>query len=778
MKKSLSISILTLGAGALMVLLVATDSLENWELDVYDILTRAATEDQERSDLVSIIMIDESTLDWGRAYYLNNRHDEKKRQDACRYNWPWDRAVYDLVTLFLAMGEAKVLAFDVELSSPYPSGDESGDETLGDTTFLQNEEGSPFVIHTINFEAARGRADEVIELDSLQEACLDGSSITIGGLAESKLPFDRSALGRYCNPILPYRAILKKFEGNEQFLRLGAVCTQPDSDSVIRRARPLVRYRNWCFPSLGTAAALAYVEAGDGKNASGLNLDGDRFSLEGRQQPIGTIPLTPSGDILIHWRDNGEEGPFDAGYFPTYPAHRVIRSVLHEMGQLDEEIPGEEFLDPADFKNKIVFLGANAVALHDLKAAPVSKDYPGVKVHAAVAEALLRGEAIRQPGKTLRSLIAAVAAAAAIFFTLSGRSGLINLCGILVLGIGYVCAAVWLFFDFSVWIDMVAPLLGMAVAYSGGTTFNYFTEGRKSREISGLFQHFAPPDVVRQLIANPENLFTAGEIREITVFFSDIQGFTSISNTPEMRRDPGRLTAHLNAYLTEMTHAITDCGGTLDKYIGDAVVAIFGAPIALENHALEACRAALECQKRLDAFNARAADEGLPPLVTRIGLYSGDANVGCVGSRDRFSYTAIGSVVNFASRLEGVNKVYGTLVLAGGPTIRMAGDAVQVRRLDSVRVPGLLEEAPPLDIFQVLARQGDPPPLDAALLAGFEEARDLYSRQLFTEAARLFDKLSEVHGDKSAGVLCERARIFAQTPPGDGWDGAFRIDSK
>ena len=284
--------------------------------------------------------------------------------------------------------------------------------------------------------------------------------------------------------------------------------------------------------------------------------------------------------------------------------------------------------------------------------------------------------------------------------------------------------------------------------------------------------------MVQHLISHPEALFTRGEKRDITVFFSDIQSFTSISNTPEMRENPERLTDHLNAYLTEMTHAITDCGGTLDKYIGDAVVAIFGAPLPLENHALAACQAALECQRRLESFNKNAAESGTPAFVTRIGLYSGEATVGCVGSLDRFSYTAIGSTVNFASRLEGVNKVYGTLILAGDSTYQMAGESIQSRYLDEIRVPGLVEDAPPIGVYQVLAKGEETNPLDKEVLIDFERARSLYGDLRFGEAADLFDKISKKIGDRPSLVFLDRCSQFAETPPVPDWDGVFRIDSK
>lgn len=778
MKRRTAILLFTGLMALLLILLVEVNFFERWEHDVYDLLTRAGTEDSVQSDIVSIIMIDKSTLDWGRDYYLKYKDKDER---AYIFNWPWNRLVYDMIIQYMANEGARALAFDFEFSNPYSQDVLNGDSTLGAGTCFQNEEGNPFVIHTINFTAYENPRPDLPEFNPLQKACLAASAIAVSSADESDMPFGGTEDGPYQEVFLPYTGILQEFDGAEEFLRLGAVCVQPDSDSVIRRVRPFVSFGGHHYPSLGLAAALASIESTDGAKSWELAVEGSSLFLErnsGKERIA--LPLTPSGDILVKWRDNGEEDltSLEAGYFKVYPAGRVFCSMLKDQGMPAEDIDESSHLKPGLFKDKIVFLGANAPGLYDLKATPISENYPGVKVHAALAESVLRGEAITRLAQWARAVLAACLAAAAALITFLVRLNMLKLVSILGIALVYVACAAWLFLGAGFWLDTIAPLFGIALAYSSGTTYNYFTEGRRSREISRMFKHFAPPAVVQHLISNPDALFTRGEKRDITVFFSDIQGFTTISNTPEMRENPERLTDHLNAYLTEMTHAITDCGGTLDKYIGDAVVAIFGAPLPLENHAQAACQAALECQRRLDTFNANAAAAGDPPLVTRIGLYSGEATVGCVGSLDRFSYTAIGSSVNFASRLEGVNKVYGTLILVGDSTYTMAGETIQSRFVDKIRVPGLVEEAPPIGIYQVLARAEETNPLDKELLIDFERARSLYGDSRFREAADLFDKISKKTGDRPSLVFLDRCSQFAESPPDPDWDGVFRIESK
>lgn len=777
MKRSTAVLILVaLPVVLLPVAATLTGLFDDWEMDVYDLLCRVGADGADRSDLVDIIMIDLPTLAWGVDYFERNRDNEMGHI----FLWPWNRAVYDLIGNYLAMGGARVLVYDFEISSPYPCRDGlEGDATLGSGTRDQNADGNPFIIHTLNFAESPAPPGPLSPREMWNDPFLAGSAMVLPG-GPGDIPWWRSDRGYYVDPILPYTEILEPFRGQEHLLRLGVVCVQPDSDSVIRRVRPMVMYHHWYFPSLGLAAAIAYVEARDGAGTAEVRLeDGDLVLRQNAAATSKRMPLTESGDVLIKWRDDGRIDPGKT-YFRIVPAHLILRNLL-AMGDLalpPDDLTAEELLDPTVFEDRIVFLGANAPGLYDLKAVPVSSNYPGVKVHAALAESIIEGGFMSRLGGVPRCLLAALLSAAALLATLRIRSARLKLAILLAVATAFIAAGIWLFQGSGLWIDFVTPVLGMALAYTGGTTYNYLTEGRRSREISRMFKHFAPPDVVQQLIADPDALNTRGKKMNITIFFSDIQSFTTISNTPEMRSDPERLTAHLNAYLSAMTSAITDCGGTLDKYIGDAVVAFFGAPLELDNHARAACRAALECQRRIEVFNADAAAEDLPAFITRIGLYTGEATVGCVGSRERFSYTAIGSPVNFASRLEGVNKTYGTLVLAGGPTAAMAGDGIRFRFLDRIRVPGVAEDAPALEIHEVLATEGSAIPLDSEALMDFEKARALYETGRFAEAGALFDKIRKICNDPPSSVFYKRCADYVESAPDDSWNGVYRIDSK
>ncbi|MFH2001379.1 MAG: adenylate/guanylate cyclase domain-containing protein [Planctomycetota bacterium] len=764
-------------------------AFDKWELAVYDAFCIRNIEKTEKSNQVALILIDTKSLEWGVEYY--DRHekiagvDESKSSEFsldAMYLWPWKRMVYESIINFLAQGGARVIAFDMVFDSAHNSGDINSDLSLAYSTLMQNEEGATYVIHTINFRASKNPPENT-SLTEFQKRSLEAASLKVEGIDSVSFPFDRSDEGIYYGPIIPYKGILQEIvdasTGSDGLLRLGAVCAQIDIDSVIRRARVLTQFQNWVFPSLGLAAAMAYLESVDGKGSVTLRVDDEGLILNSKSRNFSThIPLTPSGDILVNWKDTGEEGYGGEGRFKTYPAYRILLSAMDDERFLQEmaEDPDSFRVDPAEFKDKIVFIGANALGLYDLKATPISENYPGVKVHAAVVENVLNHDPIFRLPLFARAIIVLLLTLITFLLTMILKRAAWKFIFVAAVMVLFSITAKSLFSNARVWIDTVAPLSGVLIAYMSGITYNFFTEGRHKREITRMFQHYVPPDIVASLVKRPDALNTRGERKEITVFFSDIKGFTSLSNTPKMRQNPDLLTNHLNEYLSEMTSAIHECGGTLDKYIGDAVVAFFGAPLPMENHAREACRAALACQERLVHFNTRAKERDLPELLTRIGLFTGEAMVGNVGSKVRLSYTAIGSTVNFGARLEGVNKVYGTWILAGEQTVLEAGTAVNTRYIDKIRVPGVIEEAPPLKVFQVLSMAGVQT-AETGCVSLFQKAMELYQDGAFEMALPFFEQAEREFGDAPSVVFADRCRILMKNPP-ETWNGVWRITSK
>ncbi|MBI4639718.1 MAG: adenylate/guanylate cyclase domain-containing protein, partial [Candidatus Tectomicrobia bacterium] len=314
--------------------------------------------------------------------------------------------------------------------------------------------------------------------------------------------------------------------------------------------------------------------------------------------------------------------------------------------------------------------------------------------------------------------------------------------------------------------------LSIILTYTGVSIYQYIIEAREKRWIRGAFNQYLSPHVIDQLMGDPGRLDLGGKEETITPFFSDVQGFTSISE---------RLTAHelvaiLNEYLTEMTDIILKYDGTVDKFEGDAIIAFFGAPLEYEDHARRACFVSLDMQTRLVEMRERWKEEGRPLIYMRIGLNTGPAIVGNMGSKQRFDFTMMGDTVNLASRLEGVNKQYGTFIMISEMTYARAKDFVEARELDRVLVVG---KAEPIVVYELLARKGE---LDEALvpvLRYYADGLELYRARQWDHAIATFRKALTINPhDGPSQSMIKRCQEYKENPPPDDWNGAFQLVSK
>jgi adenylate cyclase len=359
-----------------------------------------------------------------------------------------------------------------------------------------------------------------------------------------------------------------------------------------------------------------------------------------REVRIGdlTIPTDEQGRILINYR--GEEKSF-----PHIPVTDILNG----------DVPH------STFKDKIVMVGVTAIGIYDVRVTPFGAVFPGLEIHANIVESILSEDFLYRPNW------------AAIFDVLA----------ILVLGVflGIALPRVTVVPGLVAWLGVFSSYI---IFCQYLFSVHGMVETRQKRFIKDAFSIYLAPTVVKQLIESPEHLELGGEEREITAFFSDVQGFTGISET---------LTAHeivelLNEFLTEMTDIILHHEGTVDKFEGDAIIAFFGAPNILENHAERACLASIEMQKRLAQLRTKWRTENRPELKMRIGICTGLAVVGNMGSEKRLDYTMMGDTVNTAARLEGVNKRYGIYTLISETTRKAAGNEITVREVDTIKVIG------------------------------------------------------------------------------------------
>ncbi|HYR03524.1 MAG TPA: adenylate/guanylate cyclase domain-containing protein, partial [Syntrophobacteria bacterium] len=470
------------------------------------------------------------------------------------------------------------------------------------------------------------------------------------------------------------------------------------------------------------------------------------------------IPLDRQGSFLLTFY-GGERD------FPRYSAFNVIQSFVALQGG------GQPLYGLENFRDKIVVVGLTAAGLLDLKPTPIRSVYPGMAIHATLAANLLhRDFRVRLSPAAVLTLAAATAlfaAATVIFLTTIWHLGVVTLAEVAALAL-----AVTTSFRHNLWVDGVMLTLSLGLAFAFAAVLSYATEGRQKRQIKRMFSHYMSEHLIHDLLKHPEKLRLGGEKRVLTVFFSDLAGFTSLSE----KLIPEEVVTLLNRYLTAMTDIILASGGLIDKYEGDAIMALWGAPLPQEDHAARACLAALENQRRLAELRREFQASGLPPVYSRIGANTGEMIIGNMGSSQRFDFTVIGDSVNLASRLEGANKTYGTTIIISEDTYRQAAGQVEVRELDLLRVKG---KEVPVRIYELLAAKGD---LDGKM----GEARDHftaglghYRRQEWTEAISCFRQaLEAVPEDGPSRVFIERCREFIETPPPASWDGVCRLTGK
>jgi adenylate cyclase len=352
---------------------------------------------------------------------------------------------------------------------------------------------------------------------------------------------------------------------------------------------------------------------------------------------------------------------------------------------------------------------------------------------------------------------------------LGTRGAILGTLGVLV---GWVAAAWLLFWLAGAWVTVAGPVMAGFLAYASITAYRQLTEERQKRFIRSTFQNYLSPSLVDEVLKNPDALRLGGERRDLTVFFSDVADFTPISE----RMESEALFEFLNDYLSEMSEVILDAGGYINKYIGDGIMAVWGAPLAEEKHAQTACLVALESQRRLKDFREKLQTEKRPIIRARIGINSGVMHVGNMGSRKRLEYTVMGDNVNVASRLEGAGKHFGTEIIIGEDTWRRVQDQFEARRLGMVTVKGRTR---PVGAYELLAEKGKCPPLVARLLPRYEAGLEAYAQQQWDEAVAAFGACLEINPkDGPSRAYLNRCHLLKERAAEEEWDGSFALDMK
>ena len=485
-------------------------------------------------------------------------------------------------------------------------------------------------------------------------------------------------------------------------------------------------------------------------------------------QAIKAAGHAPAGDVsepfLLHYY-----GPHQQGKQYTF---RYISAAKPFAAALGGEDAAKVALDPATFKDKIVLIGAITAGTFDLKASPLSSEYPGVEVQATAIENLLAGQRVHPLGVAQTAGVALLASLVAATGVLVPQRISLKLIGAGCTLVILLCLAVGLFQGNTItWLPLAVPLLALLLATGGALAWSYVTEDRARRVVLKALSQYVSPAVAEQIAKDPSRLALGGERREMTVMFTDIQGFTNLTETMDVES----LGNMLNFYLDEMSSVVLEHDGTLDKYIGDAIMSFWNAPVDQADHAVRAARAALGMKRREEMIRPQLAKLGATGMLTRLGLNSGPMAVGNMGSTRKFNYTVLGDSVNLASRLEGANKFYGTQILMAETTAKRLNGQFAMRQIDVLRVKGKQQ---PMAVYELL-HEGTPNERDALRIQKYEAALGHYRATRWDEAERELTALKRsVADDAPADMLLARIAKFRVNPPPQGWDGVYEAKDK
>ncbi|NIR50469.1 adenylate/guanylate cyclase domain-containing protein [candidate division KSB1 bacterium] len=544
--------------------------------------------------------------------------------------------------------------------------------------------------------------------------------------------------------------------------RWGLVNVDEDPDGFIRRYLLFQTRNNQYFYTLALEALLHLNSAQNGK--AGRNEDG-YFVIAGRR-----IPKKDYNSMLINFR-----GPAES--FPTYSLAAVLDDADFDLlGDEDTDI-FEIHKETGTFKDKIVFIGAAAEELEDTKFTPffgykgVKRKMPGVELHAHALSTLLRGDFIKTESPVLGLIMVFVLSGLTMVVTkwLQPFRGMFAVLGIVL---AYVIWGVYAFLNLLVWVEITAPLTAIVLSYVGNVVHQTLTEQRERIRIKKTWQHFMSGNVIDSMLDSGKLPTFGGERRELTVLFSDIRGFTTFSE----KHSSQQVVQKLNEYLTSMVDVIFKYAGTLDKFVGDEIMAVYGAPHPYRNHAENACLTAVEMVARLRRLQRKWSARKQAFFQIGIGINTGKVIIGNLGSQQLFDYTVIGDDVNLGARLEGANKQYGTTIIISEATYKAVRKRAIVRELDMVRVKG---KNRPVRIYELRGMRSLPRIERELIIDVYTQGLNYYKELKWYQALTQFKRvLRYFPTDGPSRVYIKRCLDFIENPPPENWDGVYEFTTK
>lgn len=708
--------------------------LENWTYDARLNFNRLNTIDER----IVIVDIDENSL-------------------ALVGRWPWGRDKLATITNNLFdIYQVKVVGFDIVFAEKDESSGLKSFERLASNELKNDplfhkalEDLRPSLEHDEIF--ARSLLDRNVVLGYYFKNYVPDNEIGTTGL----LPPAITKMDAQWSSRLPIKKAVG-YGGNLEVLQSSALSggffDNPfvDSDGVFRRVPLVQTYQDYLFSSLALSTTQAYL----GKNTVELNVatDGGKsdkyYALESINLNDYRIPVDSNGAVYVPFRGLAHS-------FPYVSAHKILNQTA----------------DPDLLKGKIILVGTTAPGLLDLRSTPVQSVYPGVEVHANIISGILDQRINHRPAWTVGyEFVLLILIAVGMALLLPLISPLMATAATLVV-LFFTVGGTLIAWSNHIILPLASPLFLIALIFILHMTYGFFIESRGKRQLAHLFGQYIPPELVDEMSESPAEYSLDGENREMTVLFSDVRGFTTISEG----MDPKQLTQLMNALLTPMTRVIHKNRGTIDKYMGDAIMSFWGAPIRDPEHARHALYAAMEMMVELKVMQKDFESRGWPPVNIGIGLNTGDMNVGNMGSEFRMAYTVLGDSVNLGSRLEGLTKNYGVNIIVSESTKDSIPEFI-FRDLDLVRVKGKNE---PVAIFEPVGHKNDLDKDTKSELTSYKQALKSFRAQNWDKAEMDFFNLNRSNPDRFVyQVYLDRVTHYRNNPPGDDWDGVFTHTSK
>jgi len=652
--------------------------------------------------------------------------------------WPWKRSVYAPILEYIASGNPKLILFDIMFFEESPE----------DAPLIQATQNLGIVSHAINLN----REELSPEEDSAYLA-----EVPKNILDKAIKPANIESLA-----INPYNVLLYPANKLGKITpSIHAVTYTPDEDGVARRGNLLFRYKDYYLPSLAYRAFDAQHPVQNIKVAS------EKFILES-ENTHREIPM--------------EDGSFRLDYYdvktldnmPRFSISGIIDSIRAlEAGEVSEL--SQLKVPPTAFEDKVIIIGTSAASTYDTRLTPYG-DRPGYTFHAVFFSNLMENHFIQMAKPWVGMFVLLVFLPFVAYMSLYSKSISLRIAAPLAV-MGIYPALAFLLFKFDIHLPIAEFSVGYPLGFLGSLAYLTLTEGAEKRKYSKVLSNMVDPTIISEALNDLEALKRGGEM-EITAFFSDVAGFSNISEQLSSKD----LAALLNEYLSAMTIILKHNKGTLDKYIGDAVVGIFGAPIERKEHDVEAANASLEMIEKLSELKAYWKEHNLyikdaQEMNVRIGLNTGLAKVGFMGTENLASYTMMGDTVNLAARLEAAAKDYGVNILISESTNKRIMNKMFTRELDAVRVKGKNE---PVRIYELISVLGKTEPSIVESTGLYQEGFQLYLQRDWKKAIKKFEESKKARGkkDKAVEMLIDRCQFYIKDPPEDNWDGVFTREHK